>query len=54
LQHGRSDKSVQNLDGKPEGKRLFRSEDNIKMHLETIGGATGLVLLRIGSSGELL
>jgi hypothetical protein len=47
--------------GKPEGKRPLgrhrhRYEDNIKMDLREIawGNMDGFILLRIGTSGELL
>jgi hypothetical protein len=51
------------LVGKPQGKRPLRKSrsrcmDNIKIHIVEIGwgwvGWTGLVWLRIGTSGELL
>jgi hypothetical protein len=39
--HGEDEKCVQNLDGKPEGTRIFgrpkRWKDNIKMELREIG-----------------
>ena len=49
------------LVGKPEGRRPLgrhrrRLEDNIKMDLQEVGLGvwTGLIWLRIGTSGELL
>jgi hypothetical protein len=45
--------------GKPEGKSplgrpRLRWMDNIKMDLGEVGWCTGLVWLRIGTSGKLL
>jgi hypothetical protein len=59
--HGRGEKSVQGLVGKPEGKRPLerprrRWEDGIKMDLREIGWGVrgGFTWLRIGTVGGLL
>jgi hypothetical protein len=59
--HGKKRNAYRISEGKPEGKRSIgqprrRWKDNIKMALREIRWVvwTGLVLLRIGTSGGLL
>jgi hypothetical protein len=51
---GRRGMHIMILVGKPEGKQRRRRVNNIKMDLREIVVWTGLIWLRIGTSGGLL